>query len=167
MAAHEGCVLVPERNVERGARARCASSTTGSAPRPCSSTLRTGAPIFGCRIAAACSSSPFSPTAARLAVAVRLGAVDAERGHRPLRQQLAELLADRDQRREVLDIAAGKRDSRSRRSPRPAASAATTGLAHLQMGLLDHGDDLANDGAHRVPASLPVMHATAFYRRFL
>ena len=28
--------------------------------------LRTGAPIPGCRIAAACSSSPFSPTAAAL-----------------------------------------------------------------------------------------------------
>ncbi len=66
MAAHEGCVLVAERNIERGARAARASSTTGSAPRPCASTFRTGAPIFGCRIAAACSSSPFSPTAAAL-----------------------------------------------------------------------------------------------------
>ena len=28
--------------------------------------LRTGAPSFGCKIAAACSSSPFSPTAAAL-----------------------------------------------------------------------------------------------------
>ena len=53
----------------------------------------------------------------RLAVALRLGAVDAERRHRALRQELAEFLADRDQRREILDIAAGKGifDHRDRR----------------------------------------------------
>ena len=43
-----------------------------------------------------------------LAVALRLRAVDAERRHRALRQEIAEFLADRDQGREILDIFAGK-----------------------------------------------------------
>ena len=93
----------------------------------------------------------------RLAVAMRLGAVDAERGDRLLRQQLAEFLADRDQRREILDIAAGKGifDHRDRRgAPRRRRDR----LAHLDMGLLDHGDDLANDGAHRCLPSRSSMH---------
>ena len=86
----------------------------------------------------------------RLAIALRLGAVDAERRDRPLRQQFAEFLADRDQRREVLDIAAGKGifDHGDRRR---APGRRRDCLAHLQMGLFDHRDDLANDGAHLRP----------------
>ena len=91
-----------------------------------------------------------------LAVALRLGAVDAERRDRPLRQQFAEFLADRDQRREVFDIFSGKRifdHGNRRRAPRRRRD----GLAHLQMGFLDHRDDLADDRAHRV--SLVPAHA--------
>ena len=85
----------------------------------------------------------------RLAVAVRLGAIDPERGDRPFRQQFAEFLANRDQRREVLDIAAGKGifDHGDRRR---APGRRRDGLSHLDMGLLDHRDDLANDRAHLV-----------------
>ena len=42
------------------------AQTTGTSAAPLPRTFRTGAPIFGCKIAAACSSSPFSPTAAAL-----------------------------------------------------------------------------------------------------
>ena len=84
----------------------------------------------------------------RLAIAVSLRAVDAERGDCLLRQQFAELLADRDQWGEVFDIAAGKGifDHRDRRS---AARRRRDRLAHLQMGLFDDSHDLANDGTHR------------------
>src|SRR5262245_12468799 len=80
-----------------------------------------------------------------LAVGMRLGAVDAERRHRALRQELAELLADRDQRREVLHITPGKGilDYRDRRRP---PRRRRDGLAHLDLSFLDHGDDLSDDG---------------------
>ena len=83
-----------------------------------------------------------------LAVALRLAAVDAERRDRALRQQLAELLADRDQRRKILDIFSGKGifdHGDRRRAPRRRRNR----LAHLQMGFLDHGDDLSDNRAHR------------------
>ena len=38
----------------------------GMIAAPCSTATRSGAPSLGCRIAAACSSSPFSPTMAAL-----------------------------------------------------------------------------------------------------
>jgi len=64
----------------------------------------------------------------RLAVALRPGAIDPKRCDRLLRKQLAELLADRDQGRQVLDIAAGKRIFDHRQSPRRAGSAAISSV---------------------------------------
>jgi hypothetical protein len=66
-----------------------------------------------------------------LAVTVRFCAVDAQRRDGLLREQLAEFLADGDQGREVLDVAAGERIFDSRRSP-PRAGSAATRLAHFQ-----------------------------------
>ena len=86
-----------------------------------------------------------------LAVAVRLGAVDAERSHRALRQQITKFFADRDQRGEILDIFSGKGifDHGDRGgAPRRGRDLA----AHLHLRLFDDGDDLADDRAH---ASLP------------
>ena len=94
-----------------------------------------------------------------LAVAMRLGAVDAERRYGSLGKQIAEFLADFDQRREIFDIPAGKRifDHGNRRGP-PRRRRDL--LTHLEMGFLDYRDDLANDRAH-LSASLPITHASA------
>jgi hypothetical protein len=74
------------------------------------------------------------------------------RRDRSFRKQIAEFLADFDQGREILDIPAGKRilDHGDRRSP---PRRRRNLLAHLEMGLLDHRDDLANDRAHCQPRS--------------
>jgi hypothetical protein len=90
-----------------------------------------------------------------LAVALRFRAVDSQRRHRPFRQQFAELLADRNQRREILDISSGKRvfDHGDRRR---APGRRRHGLSHLRQRLLDHRDNLANDGAHRFPSRFPI-----------
>ena len=85
-----------------------------------------------------------------LAVALRLGAVDPERGNGLLREQLAEFLANGNQGREVFDVAAGERifDHGDRRR---APGRRRDRLSHFQIGLFDNRDDLANDRAHRVP----------------
>ena len=88
-----------------------------------------------------------------LAVAMGVGAVDAERGNGLFREQLAEFLADRDQRREIFDIAAGKRifdHGNRRRAPRRRGDL----LPHFQMSFLDHRDDLSNDRAHSICLAL-------------
>jgi two-component system, sensor histidine kinase RegB len=65
MAAHVSRVLVPERNVERLARP-AALLRRRHQGAPFSTAARNGAPSLGCSMAAACSSSPFSPTSAAL-----------------------------------------------------------------------------------------------------
>src|SRR5205085_4029643 len=84
---------------------------------------------------------------------LRRRAVDAQRRPGLVRQQLAELLADRDQRAEILDIFPGERIF-DHRDGGGAAGRRRDGPAHLHPRLLDHGDDLANDGAHCMTLSL-------------
>src|ERR1700722_9897391 len=91
----------------------------------------------------------------RLAVAFRGRSLDAERCDRARREQGAKFLADLDQRREVLDIAAGERvfdhGDRDRASRRRLYSA-----IHLDARLLDDSDELANLRLHLNP-SIPLI----------
>src|SRR6201984_563635 len=127
----------------------------GISAAPLPSTLRTGAPIFGCRIAAACSGSPVSPRARPLAVTVRLRPFDAQGRHRLFGQEVAELLADLDQRREILDIPAGKGVFNNGNRGRAPARRRDL-LPHLQHRLLDDRYDLANDRIHGFAPRFPV-----------
>ena len=101
----------------------------------------------------------------RRSLAVTLGfrTVDAECGNSFFRQQLAELLADCNEGREILDVFSRKRifdhGDRGR-----APGRRRDFLPHLQMGFLDHRDDFANDRAHLYqPRSRSSMHH-ALYR---
>src|SRR5262245_57416790 len=147
MAAYEGGILVPERNVQRGAGAAALlrrgdqrwALVRRTAHRRTHFAMTDGGCMFQFAVLADGGS---------LAVGMRLGAVDAECGYRTLRQQFAEFLADGDQGRKVFDVTAGKGifDHRDRRGP---PRRRRDGLAHLEMGFLDHGDDLSDYRAHR------------------
>ena len=123
MAAHERRVLVAERNIQR--RARPAALLRRRDQR------RTLAQNLAHRRAHLWMQDrgrmfEFAVFADRggLAVALRLGAVDAERRHGLFRQQFAEFLANRNQRAKGLRHSVRRTDFRSRRSPPRAGSAA-------------------------------------------
>jgi hypothetical protein len=86
----------------------------------------------------------------RLAVTLRVWPFDAQRRHRPRREQFAEFLANRNQRREILNIFSGKRIL-DHGDGRGAAGWRRDGASHFQIGLFNDRNDLANDRAHRFP----------------
>src|SRR5271169_6853071 len=88
----------------------------------------------------------------RLAVTFRDRPLDSERRYRTASQQLAEFLADLDQRREVLDIAAGERVLDHRDGGR-ASRRRLDRAAHLEARLLDDRHDLANLRLHLSPST--------------
>src|SRR5438105_3285715 len=161
MTAHEGRVLVPERNVERGPRSTALlrrrdqrrALAQDLAHRRAHLRMQDRRRMFEFAVFADSSG---------LAVAVRLGTVDAECRDSLLRKQIAELLADFDQLRQILDIPACKRilDHRDRSGP---PRRRRNPMSHLEMGFLDHRDDLANDRAHCQPRSRSNMRYAFWY----
>src|SRR5271163_3340472 len=88
----------------------------------------------------------------RLAVTFRTRPLDSERRYRTASQQLAEFLADLDQRREVLDVAARERVL-DHRDGGGAARRRLDRAVHLQARLLDDRHDLANFRLHLRPSN--------------
>ena len=84
----------------------------------------------------------------RLAEALRPLGPDAERGEAALRQQIAQLDADLDQRRKILRVAAGEGIGDDGAGD-GAARRRKDGLAHLDVGFVQLDDDLADVGAHQ------------------
>src|SRR6202521_2314467 len=90
----------------------------------------------------------------RLAVALRLRTGNPERRERAFAQQLAELLADIDQRAEILDISPRERIFDHRDSRRPAHRRIDR-PAHLAACFLDDGHDFSHLALHRCPTWIP------------
>src|ERR1700674_4036751 len=90
----------------------------------------------------------------RLAVALRLRTGNPERRERAFAQQLAELLADIDQRAEILDISPRERIFDHRDSRRPAHRRIDR-PAHLAACFLDDGHDFSHLALHRGPTWIP------------
>src|SRR3984885_13983587 len=88
----------------------------------------------------------------RLAVTFHAWPLDSERRHRTASQQLAEFLADLDQRREVLDIAARERVL-DHRDGGGAARRRRDRAAPPQARLLDDRHDLSNLCLHLRPSN--------------
>src|SRR5262245_31566151 len=107
MAADEGGILVAERNVERGAWAaslfRRRDQRRALAQHLPHRRSHLRMQDCGCMLELAVLADRGG-----LAVTVRRRTLDTQRSDRLLREQFAELLADRDQGREVFDIATGK-----------------------------------------------------------
>ena len=123
MAAHERRILVAERNIQRRARP-AALLRRRDQRRALAQHLAHRRAHLGMQDRGGVFEFAVFADRRRLAVALRLGAVDAERGHRLLREQFAEFLADRDQRARGPRHICRRTDFRSRRWPPRAGSAA-------------------------------------------
>ena len=150
MRAHEGRVLVAERDVELGA-GTAALLRGGDQRRALAQRLAHRRAHLRMQKRGGVLHFAVLADQRRLAVTLRLRALDAERRDRALAEQLAEFLPGLDQRREVLDIAAGERivDHGERGgAPHRRRNLA----AHLGQRLVDHRHDLADFEAHRSPS---------------
>src|ERR1700734_675883 len=95
----------------------------------------------------------------RLAIAFRSRSLDAERRDGARGEQGAELLADIDQRRETLDIAAGERILDHRHGGGSSRRRLNSAI-HLDARLLDEGPRLANLRLHLSPSNPLIWEAS-------
>ena len=96
----------------------------------------------------------------RLAVALRARSLDAERRDGARGEQLAEFLADVDERREILDIAAGERIF-DHRDGGGAPRRRLDGAIHLDPRLLDDSHELSNLRFHLSPSNPLISEASS------
>src|ERR1700722_12239744 len=95
----------------------------------------------------------------RLAVALRARSLDAERRDGARGEQGAELLADIDQRREILDIAAGERILDHRNGGGSSRRRLNSAI-HLDARLLDDSHEFANLRLHLSPSNPLIWEAS-------
>ena len=146
MTAHESRVLVAERNVKRDARP-ATLFRGGDQRRALAQRLAHGRAEFGMEDRRGVFEFAVLTNSSRLAVALDLAALDAERSDRLLRQQGPERLADIGEFRQVFHIASRRRigDDGDRRR---AACRRQDITSHFRTGFLDDRHNLANVRRH-------------------
>src|SRR5271163_4327202 len=158
MAPHKGRVLVAERHVERDARA-AALLGRGNERRAFAQNLAHRRAELGVQHRGGVFELAVLPHCRRLAVALRVRSLDAERRNGALGEQRPELLADVDQQREILDITAGERiidHCDDGGAPRRRVD----GAIHFDARLLDESHELSNLGFHLSPSNPLTLEAS-------